>query len=309
MSFKIPNIPTASTTTPDYADFLELMCIANSAEYSIINGTKKIAYGSDEIDNDGIDSDDDKIYSKLEEALGEVDFRKIKCRNRYPFITGKNSILIDDSCSPHDFWTYLYFLFATRNNMHTAKVKNGINGALLFEEISALIIKEYWGDRAESLAFGTSSEGGFRTKIEEITNRIKEGLRYKEPDQTTHDEQDGGLDIVVWKSFADARKSKLIGFGQCKTGTEWRSEVGFPLPDEFCQTYLFEMPYLSPIKMFFSTEVCVLNYEKIARKAGLFFDRCRLMDYLPNELPKDLFERMKSWTEKSIEDLISSSHN
>lgn len=306
MSFKIPNIPTTNTTTPDYADFLELMCISNSGEYSIVNGTKKIAYGSDEIYNEGINSDDDKIFSKLEEALGEIDSRKKRCNNRYPFDTGKNSVLLlrnsDLSC---DFWMYSFFLFATRNNMLTAKVKNDVNGTLLFEEIAALIIKNYWGERADSFAFGTSSSGGFRNKIEEIIAKVGEGGQYKDPEQTTHDEQDGGLDIIVWKPFADSRKSKLIGFGQCKTGTEWRADVGLPLPDEFCQTYFSETPYLSPIKVFFTTEVCIPNYEKIARKAGLFFDRCRLMDYLPDLIPEDMLKKIKIWTEQSIEDFKS----
>ena len=302
MSFKIPNIPTTNATPPDYADFLELMCIANDGEYSIVNGTKKIAYGSDEIDNEGVESEDDRVYNKLQEALGEIDARKVRCNNRYPFATRQNSILLDPVCEEHDKLVYLYLLFATRNNMSRNKIKVTIDGTLLFEEISSLIIKNYWGDRAESFAFGTSSSGGFRAKIEEIIAKIKEGVKYKDPEETTHDEQDGGLDIVVWKSFSDKRKSKLIGFGQCKTGTEWRTSVALPLPEQFCQTYLSEMPYLNPVKIFFTAEVCIQNYEAHARKAGLFFDRCRLMDFLPKQLPVDMLTRVQRWTNQSIID-------
>lgn len=165
------------------------------------------------------------------------------------------------------------------------------------------IIKEYWGERSESFVFGASSSGGFRSKVEQLVTKLKEGNSYKDPEGTTHDEQDGKLDIVVWKSFSDTRKSKLIGFGQCKTGTEWRHEVGQLLPEQFCNTYLSENPYLMPTKIFFTTEVCIPNYEKIARSAGLFFDRCRLMDYLPKKLPKELFKDIKSWTTQSIKDL------
>lgn len=306
MSFKIPNLPTVNASISDLSDFLELMCIANGEEYSIVNGTKKIAIGSDEIDNEGVDSDDDKIYNRLQDALGEIDNRKQRSNNRYPFITTNNSIVRnpDYNNASTVYWCYLFLLFATRNNMNKDKVKQGVDGTLLFEELSALVAKEYWGDRADSFIFGTATSGSFREKIEDVISKIKEGKSYKSPEGTTNDEKDGGLDIVVWKHFADKRKSKLVGFGQCKTGTEWRQYVGLVLPDAFCGAYLAERLVLDPVKMFFTSEVCVSNYEVIARKSGLFFDRCRLMDYLPNKIAKELISRIKKWTEQSIVDFV-----
>ena len=146
MSFKIPNLPTVNASISDLSDFLELMCIANGEEYSIVNGTKKIAIGSDEIDNEGVDSDDDKIYNRLQDALGEIDNRKQRSNNRYPFITTNNSIVRnpDYNNASTVYWCYLFLLFATRNNMNKDKVKQGVDGTLLFEELSALVAKEYW---------------------------------------------------------------------------------------------------------------------------------------------------------------------
>lgn len=305
MSFKIPHPPTRNAPISDLSDFLELMCIANGQEYSIVNGTKKIAYGSDEIDNEGVESDDDVIYNKLQDALNEIDQRKQRSNNRYPFSTTNNSVIINPNYNSksNTYWCYLFLLFATRNNMSKDKVKKKIDGTLLFEELSALIVKEYWGDRSESFVFGTATSGGFREKIENVISKIKEGKNYKSPEGTTNDEKDGGLDIVVWKHFADKRKSKLVGFGQCKTGTEWYSYLGsLVAPNAFCGTYLAETLVLDPVKIFFTSDVCVSNYEKIVRSVGLLFDRCRLMDYLPNKIPQDLIRKIKTWTRQSITD-------
>ena len=302
MSFKIPNLPTKTAHTPDLADFLELMCIANGGEYSITNGTKKIAYSSDEIDNDGVESDDDRILTKLQEALGEIDNRKVRSNDRYPFLTTNNSITTNPDCSTWDSWCYLFLLFATRNKMSADKGKANIDGTLLFEELSSLVAKEYWGDRSDSYVFGTSTTGTFQDKIEVVISKIQEGKSYRSPEGSTNKEKDGGLDIVVWKPFADGRKSKLIGFGQCKTGTEWRQQVGLVIPNAFCGLYMSESIVLEPVKIFFTAEVCVVNYESIARSAGLLFDRCRLMDFLPKKLPVKLRNKIKNWTGQSILD-------
>lgn len=302
MSFKVPNIPSERSSISVLADFLELMCIANDGNYSLISATKQIAIGTDEMLNEGVESEEDVILDKLQEALGEVDKRKNKCNGHYPFATTSNSICIDPDCDEYYEWNYLFLLFATRNNMTTSKVKNGIDGTLLFEEISSAVAKEYWGDRANSFVFGTSTAGGFRAKIDDLISKINEGGRCKEPEGATHSEQDGKLDFVVWKPFSDERRSQLIGFGQSKTGTNWKDYVTQLLPDHFCATYLSDTPFLSPVRLFFTTDVCAHDYEQYARRAGLFFDRCRLMDYLPQELPGDLYDRLYIWTSQSIED-------
>ena len=51
--------------------------------------------------------------------------------------------------------------------------------------------------------------------------------------------KDDKLDIVVWKSFADKNVSKLIGFGQCKTGMTWRNDNSLTQlsPSAFCKKF------------------------------------------------------------------------
>lgn len=269
---------------------------------------KQICYPSDENVEDGIIDDDDKIYDCLQLALGEIDRRRTACGIGYPFSTDYDVIKLT-STDTVSILSYKYLLFATRLNMKTCKIIDGVDGTLLFEELSAIAVKDYLGLHSESMVFGTSTEGGFRGKILDLISRIKEGKDYKTSYKSTNDEKDGGLDVVVWKSFADGEKGKFIGFGQCKTGTEWRNQVGALDPSDFCNTYFVDSPFCRPIKLFFVAESFRDNWEKICRRSGILFDRCRIMEHLgslKNRDHIDLRSRMSTWVDGNMKYIIQS---
>lgn len=305
--YKIPNTPTARASSYEFADYLELLCFVTNNGVSITNAHRQINYISDEI-GDGDYDEDDKLYDLLQDALKEIDRREIACRGRYPFTTDNNSIFPNPDCSRSYEIIYKYLLLATRLNMIQHKYTDTINGTLIFESLSALVAKEYFGNNAKSIVFGTGCRGGFRDKINDLTHQLGEGGKYKDPEEGTHDEKDGGLDIVVWKPFTDMKKGKFIGFGQCKTGTEWRDEVGRLCPNDFCSIYFDRQPYIEPVKMFFVCETFKDNYEKLSRKAGIIFDRCRIMDFLP-ELPDSLLNDINHWVNGKQELLITAYSN
>ena len=297
--YKIPDTPTANASTYELADYLELLCFITNDGVSITNAHRQINYISDEIDEGDYD-EDDRLYDQLQEALKEVDRRTKACRGKYPFATDNNSIIPNPECNDTHKLIYKYLLLATRLNMTEHKLVNQINGTLLFEFLSSLVAKEYFGNKAESIVFGTGVQGGFREKINDLTQKLGEGGQYKDTEDSTHDEKDGGLDIVVWKPFSDKSKGKVIGFGQCKTGTEWRNEAGRLNPSDFCSIYFDRQPLVTPVKMFFVSEIFRNNYEKLSTKAGVIFDRCLIMDFLP-EIPEDLFNKIKTWVDNKQE--------
>lgn len=293
--YKIPNTPTAKATSYELADYLELLCFITNDGVSITNAHRQINYISDEIDEEDF-NEDDKLYDSLQEALKEIDRRAKVCREKYPFSTDNNSIVPNTDCTETHKLIYKYLLLATRLNMTDHKFVGEVNGTLVFEFLASLVAKEYFGNKAESIVFGTGVQGGFKDKVNDLTLKIGEGGKYKDPEDCTHDEKDGGLDIVVWKPFSDKRRGKVIGFGQCKTGTEWRNEAGRLSPHDFCSIYFDRQPYVTPVKMFFICETFKNNYETLSTKAGVIFDRCRIMDFLP-EIPEDLFNKIKTWVD------------
>lgn len=45
---------------------------------------------------------------------------------------------------------------------------------------------------------------------------------------------------------------------------------------------------------------CKEGWEELFRNGGIFFDRCRIMDYLPESLDNDLFNRIHHWLSEII---------
>lgn len=301
MAYKIPNTPTYLSTPHEIADYLEILCILSGGHYSTTEAHNQICYPSDEIVLDQNIQDDD-LNSLLQEALGEMDRRRNACKNRYPFKTAQYSISLDNTVEKTFVSTYEYLLFATRLNMIDNKVMNGVDGTLLFESLSSEVARTYFGVSSKSLVFGTSVSGGFREKVEDLIKHLGEGGGYKDPEGSTHAEKDGSLDVVVWTPFPDDHKGKLIGFGQCKTGTSWRMTEGSLVPEEFCRIYFLRQPFHVPVKLFFVAESFWDDYEKIATKAGIIFERCRIMSFLPDSLPDNLISDINDWLSGALKE-------
>lgn len=295
-------VPGISSSITDIADFLEARCIlSDNHSYSLLSARNAMSGGSDELDFDGIIDDDDRIMNKLEEALQEIESRKRRCNQKYPFKTECRSITLEDSASLI-FNIYSYLLFATLWNMGSKRIMNGIDGTLLFEEISEIIAKSYFGNNTKSMIFGTGSNHRltFKQKVERLLVELNEGGEYKEPAGSQRRQKDGKLDIVVWKPFSDKRPCQFIGMGQCKTGSSWEDYVSQMNPMAFFGSYTTLNPFVPPIRMFFVAASCKEGWEELFRSGGIFFDRCRIMDYLPESLDDDLFARIQHWLSEII---------
>lgn len=137
-----------------------------------------------------------------------------------------------------------------------------------------------------------------------MLDALNEGGSFKEPEGSTGRQNDGKLDVIVWKPFSDNRGSKLIGMGQCKTGSSWENMVTQLQPSVFFGSYCSMTPYVEPVRLFFVTASCKEKWEELSRSGGIFFDRCRIMDYLPESLDKDLFTRITNWLSEIINSYI-----
>ncbi len=291
-------VPGATSNISDIADFLEAKCILSEEKsYSINSARSVMSIESDELNSDGINDDDSRLLDRLEEALSEIEQRNARCNNKYPFLVEYNKVMVKQNAVRLYYDVYVYMLFATMWNMGRKRIMGGIDGALLFEELSEKIAKSYFGANAKSLIFGTGAQerDTFRHKIESLLEALNEGGSFKEPEGSTGRQNDGKLDVVVWKPFSDNRGNKLIGMGQCKTGTSWEDMVTQLQPSAFFGSYCSMIPYVDPIRMFFVAASCREKWEELSRKGGLFFDRCRIMDYLPDSMDESLLNRIQRW--------------
>ena len=132
---------------------------------------------------------------------------------------------------------------------------------------------------------------------------MEEGGGFLNRDEAPPNQRDGKLDVVAWKHFADRLPGKLIAFGQCKTGTNYRDTLTQLQPDSFCRKWLHSSPALTPVRMFFLAEaISRLQWYSTASDVGLLFDRCRMVDFC-DEVSPEVLKKVTIWTETAANDV------
>jgi len=296
--YKIESPPSLKADINDLADFVEVECIRTG----IISKREIIAtlQRSDEVDLSHGHQIDDPLDNQIDDVFIEIERRKKICTGSYPFNVDDKGFIVrfDRNIDSIFLNLYCFLLFATRLNMKKKKVQNGIDGTLLFEEISLVIAKEYLGPRSRAFLFGTSSdEGNFKSKIGKLCNELGEGRGFSTRNlEAAKYKKDDTLDIVVWKPFSDTLPGKLILFGQCKTGTHWEDTLQQLQPSSFIHSWFIDSLAVEPVKMFFITDsLKVSEWHHFSTKGGIIFDRLRIMDYATT-FEQRLLEKIQKWT-------------
>lgn len=307
--FKLPDgIPSLNSSAQDWADYAEfLTLLKDDKELSVLELIRQPSLISDEEFILGIEDESDRFLQKADEVIAEIRTRSEICGFKYPFTTKNNDYTISHS-DENEFYNvvYKYLLLCTRLKMNKNRVHAGVDGALLFEEISSTVAKAYFGYESEVEVFGTSKSGagGFRSRLEGLIKRMNEGgTIHANPG---HRPQDENVDLIIWKGFADRLPSQLIAFGQCKTGTSWSEKLSELNTSAFCKTWFSRQPVLTPIRLFFCAQYFPREIWHVrAYEAGLVFDRFRILEWIPEELNESLFKDVLSWSEEAFTSVAS----
>ena len=295
--FKWPGGPSPRAPGHELADFAELVCWQQgSTSATALTG---LLGRLDENDYSGGVPEDEEIPQYVEEAYLEVERRIEGCGDGYPFALGDkgDTLHIVPNSDTGKYAIYKYLLLATRVKMDSNHSHAGIDGTHLFEELSAETCREYFGDRAESMVFGTAAGApGFQGKVNDLCVRIREGYGYESHTSSRGNEKDGKLDVVVWKHFSDGLAGKLIAFGQCKTGTNYENTLTQLQPDSFCRKWMRSSPAMTPMRLFFLAEALPRGpWYNVASDAGLLFDRCRIVDF-SRHISQGVSANVEVWT-------------
>ncbi|WP_026905547.1 hypothetical protein [Pedobacter glucosidilyticus] len=295
--FKLPDgLPQVRTSAQDWADYAEYLALTNKkiSFYELVKPSKLV---SDEEMIGGVEDESDKFSTKADEIANEIRLRIHICGEKYPFtLTDNDYVLLFEPKIHESTIIYCYLLLATRAQMSKDRVQKEIDGALLFEKLCATVAKNYFGERAEVDILGTSKEEviSFRAKLKELIKKMGEGGSIHE--NPGHRPQDDSVDVIVWKGFSDNQPSKVIAFGQCKTGTSWVNHITELSTEGFCKNWFTRQPVVTPIRAFFTAqyfprEIFIIR----ANNAGLVFDRFRIIDYLPETIGDELLASLVSW--------------
>ena len=251
--------------------------------------------------SEGVEDEEDILRVAYDEAIAVIESRSKACGNGYPFCVDRKGYVISyrsDLAEDPRAIVYIYLLLGTRINMGRHRNHGGIDGAVAFELLSPHILTSYLGnDTTESLVFGTAVRGSFGDRINHLCKKLGEGGGYIDRSGRGVDANDGGLDTVAWKPFADGKAGKLVLFAQCKTGTSWRPDTPRLRPETFERRW-FSSPLLSvPIRAYCVAEaVAQHEWTDTIQDAGILFDRCRIVS-LSSSIPDDLLKQLRSWTE------------
>jgi len=302
--FKLFNqIPTGEDHIAEICDYLEVKSIlAHDSKISINEIIKEFLKPADEEAVEGIEDYADVIREKIELVSSECQRRAVSSGNRYPFeLEYRGEVIKFSGLSDNYSFLYVYLLFATRLDMRANRNLQDIDGTKLLELISSEISKSYFGNKSRSYVLGTAIQGGFKDKVNELCTLLGEGIQFRNTNEGPVDENDGGLDVVVWIDFSDRKPSKFIAFGQCKTGTNWENHIKELDPEAFCKLWFTKQPALNPVRLFFIADVLQEErWYKTVVYAGLFFDRLRIVDHMPVEIPNELLASLQTWTTEAI---------
>lgn len=280
----------------ELADYWEIECMKKADFSASILDIVKSKIIAQDVQEEDADEQEFKLEEEQINVINEIKRRINSCPGMYPFQLDSNDSFLTLSFIDDKFWVYIYLLLATRNNMTENKVVLGIDGTKIFEKLSRDMLSNYLGGNSKGLSFGTASAGNFHSKLEDLVNQMKEGEVKKRNATTTYNPQDDKLDIVVWIPFFDTLPSKLICFGQCKTGTHWLGSIKQLSVSDFLKKWFATHPVLNPLETFIITDVVSTEDYYDRSVNNLFFDRFRVASFAIPSTPNDWFDDLKIWT-------------
>ena len=298
MSYKLGNPPSPRPSLNELADFIEIECLRSSCcSFSVTEVAQQLGVVDDE------STPEDEEFESLEQirsALSLIEDRKRFSNNRYPFQSSVSSIECDPACSEYFKHLYVFLLLSTRENMKDNRLVKDIDGTVLFERLCAEVLKNFLGEHSASFVFGTgcADSNQFFDKLTLMLESFKEkGYAITKNPNNKHF-KDAGIDVVAFIPFVDERHGHFVCFAQCKTGTSWEMHLT-DLQPAILHDYINPIITPQPRKLFLISDDYQASdwRDKVNQLGGVLFDRCRIMSYVPNELPADLMNAIRVWNE------------
>jgi len=286
-----PNSVPAATDPPEHhADFLELCTLRSRnrcasfqeflADLRIGNAGEAIADSSPRDAEE--EESDEEAEAVAQSAFDELDERQ---RNfganaaSYPFDISGNTLKLKQN-GQESLYTFLALLSWYGKDAGPADT----DGERIFEEVCAKAAEVYLGGmagRTMSVVFGFPRRvlpKGFAEALDSLCKSLGEGGGHRKGRPKLPDQKDGKLDIVTWIDFHDRRQGKLISFGQCATGDNWKGKISeLPPPDRWCGHWMDDTPTVLPIRSFFVPHRIERNiWSHTCTFGGILYDRCRI---------------------------------
>ena len=297
---------SASSPPSEHADWLELRALAatnGTSSYNELARALKTSGTADAV-SDSRREDEEIIDGIADAASYELGERYEACGSQeiiYPFMLDRHTV----SLKP-DHTDSLYIFLLLLSSFGKDAGPSGTHGDRVFEDVCAQAAESYFGGPSEyvhSRVFGfprAKLPVNFEAAVNQLCHDMGEGTESRTRPSTAH-LKDDKLDIVTWAAFPDKRPGKLIGFGQCATGNNWREKKSELKPQAWCGKRLMRNPLILPTPLFFVPHrIDSSEWDETTLDAGVVFDRCRIA-FCSQELGEDLYSTCVRWSNHAIE--------
>lgn len=171
----------------------------------------------------------------------------------------------------------------------------------LFEDLSCFAAKNYLG--GEVLRFASPRESKikkFNKAVDHLCALIGEGVGFAKA-QSAGNKKDDTLDVVAWKHSPDHRHGKLVLFGQCASGGDWKAKRNELAPGAFLGQWAERQFTVDCVRAFFVPHrIHFDDWEETARKGGIPFDRCRVSYWAQRTRPIPKQQKLVDWSKSVI---------
>lgn len=289
-----------SATDPavKHADWLELTALAAADRSRSLqdliqvirrSGTSDAVVDDDE-DAAKHDRGSEVSQAVAEAAWAEVEARSTACGGAYPFNIERQLLQARKSA---DLSIYVFLLLLS--NFGAKAGPRDVNAYRIFDDLAAQASSSYLQGDAYVFGFPRRvAPSKFPAAIDDLCLQMGEGQGNRRR-PTTKYQKDAKLDIVSWRHFEDGRPGKLIAFGQCATGANWKSKLSEMQPRAFYSTWLAENPVIPPMRMFFMPfRISEDEWMTVGYSAGIVFDRCRLAHHA-QDVDDEVKSQLAEW--------------
>jgi hypothetical protein len=111
---------------------------------------------------------------------------------------------------------------------------------------------------------------------------------------------DGGVDVGVWKPFADRGTAFVTILAQCTVRLEWRDKARDIVPAIWCTWIDFGPPLITCLAIPFVLPRQYPWWEELRHTVGLLLERVRIVEHI-SYLPAKLTKRVAEWTSGELQ--------
>jgi hypothetical protein len=244
-------------------------------------------------------SSQQELEPQINFLFREIGRRRRIAGNGYPLIV-EGSIIKLDNVSDTEFYKFL-LLISLDGPMRRDKRYKEIDE--MFDKVVCEATKSYFGEGAESVRFGWPVSDGRPKDFNKALDWLSEktGIPVVSGASKPH-KKDGGVDVVVWKPFADRRTAFVIALIQCTIQASWLPK-GKDIIENLWRSRIATAGALTSLAIPFIIKTNFENWDDLRHTVNIIFDRLRLAEMLANRSTAS-FDKMIKWNKKEISQFV-----